>query len=52
MLGKVRWRPTEPGKPLKYLHIGKIAAMIDEPFTERVNFWETIVDQLQEVEVT
>lgn len=50
MLGKTRWMPVEPNEPLKYLEIGKNPAMIDEPFTERVNFWETIVDQLEEPE--
>ncbi|CAL8090398.1 unnamed protein product [Orchesella dallaii] len=47
-LGKVQWKPLDPSKPFKYLDISRTPSIIDEPFTERVNFWESIVDKLEE----
>jgi len=47
-LGNVQWKPVDPNKPFKYLDISRTPSLIDEPFTERVNFWESIVDKLTE----
>ena len=37
----IPWPPNDPNKrPFKYMQIGlNSPGIIDEPFTERVNFW-------------
>lgn len=52
MLGKQTWEQVKPEEPFKYLEISRNPRIIDEPFTERVTFWESIIDEMEEPEVT
>ncbi len=37
----VQWEPIT-GKNPRYLNLGDHVAMIDEPFTQRLEFWKTL----------
>lgn len=36
------WYPSERNGKLQYLQIDANPKMIEEPFTERVNFWKSL----------
>jgi hypothetical protein len=38
-----KWKAQEKGMPLRYMHICGSPHRIDEPFTERLPFWQEIL---------